>query len=87
MIPKRAFFMWEGPGKLSWLRQLSIDTFMKHNPDWQVDLIRVPHKARLLSEQATDIFRYAELATNGGYYFDTDVVFYRPVPEEYLTGR
>jgi hypothetical protein len=84
MIPKRAFFLWVGEGDLPWLRQVSIDSFRKHNPEWEVDLVRVPSRCEMVSAQATDIFRYNELATRGGLYLDTDIVFFRPVPEEML---
>ena len=84
MIPKRAFFLWVGKGPLPWLRQLGIDTFEKYNPDWTVDLIRVPIEAGLLAAQSTDIFRYHYLYEYGGLYLDTDIVFFRPVPEEIL---
>lgn len=84
MIPRRAFFLWVGDDELPWLRQLALDSFRKQNPDWQVDLIRVPEKVDLLAAQSTDIFRYCELATTGGMYFDTDIVFFRPVPDKWL---
>jgi hypothetical protein len=32
----------------------------------------------------SDLFRYEELAERGGVYFDTDIVFFRPVPESLL---
>lgn len=84
MIPKRAFFTWVGQENLPWLRQLSIDTFKKYNPEWKIDVIRIPPKAGLLSAQATDIFRYYELEERGGIYLDTDIIFFKPVPEEIL---
>lgn len=34
-VPKIAHFYWGG-GKLLYMRYLSIKTFVKHNPDWQV---------------------------------------------------
>lgn len=37
MIPKHVFFYW-GNGTMSWLRYLTLATFRKLNPDWQVTL-------------------------------------------------
>jgi len=84
VIPKRAFFLWVGKGPLPWLRQLGIDTFEKYNPDWTVDLIRIPIEAGLLAAQSTDIFRYSRLVDSGGLYLDTDIVFFKPVPDSIL---
>jgi len=42
MIDKRMFFYW-GADKMSWLRYLSIYTFIKHNPDWETILV-IPYK-------------------------------------------
>lgn len=36
MIPKRIFFYWEND-KLSWMRYMTIYSFRKMNPDWQID--------------------------------------------------
>ena len=55
MIPKRAFFLWVGYGELPWLRKLSIGSFRKQNPDWNVQLIRVEPIASLLPAQNTDL--------------------------------
>jgi hypothetical protein len=37
MIPKRIFFYWSG-GKLSWMRYMTLFTFRKFNPDWDITL-------------------------------------------------
>ena len=84
MIPRRAFFVWVGDEPLPWLRQLSIESFRKFNPDWRVELLRIPPRAALLPAQNTDLFRYDELANHGGVYFDTDVVFFEPFPDDLL---
>ena len=84
MIPKCAFFTWVGDEPLPWLRQLGVDSFKKQNPDWDVEVVRVPDRGDLLAAQSTDIFRYHRLATDGGLYLDTDVLFFRPVPDELL---
>ena len=81
MIPKRAFFFWGGPGPMSWLRRQSIETFCRLNPEWDVDLFYRPGKNPV---HRSDLFRYIELYSEGGYYFDTDIVFLRPFPEKYL---
>jgi hypothetical protein len=84
MIPKRAFFFWSSPKPMSWLRSLSIQTFKKFNPDWEVTLFdKVPLNG-MHPVHRSDLFRYEELAERGGVYFDTDIVFFRPVPESLL---
>lgn len=37
MIPKRIFFYWEN-NKMSWMRYMTLYSFRKMNPDWQMDL-------------------------------------------------
>lgn len=36
MIPKRAFFFWEG--HMSWLRYMTLASFRYHHPDWEATL-------------------------------------------------
>lgn len=84
MIPRRAFFLWVGDDELPWLRRLSVDSFRKFNPDWDVDLVRVPARPGMGPQQATDIARYELLATTGGLYLDTDIIFFRAVPDSLL---
>ena len=79
--------MWTGRKPMSWLRGVSIETFQKQNPDWQVELLHVPDDIPgEVSAHRSDIFRYRELAENGGFYFDTDIVFVRPFHVEHLEG-
>ena len=40
-IPKRAFFFW-GTESLPWVRYLTLETFRKHHPDWEMFLYRLP---------------------------------------------
>ena len=37
MIPKRIFFYWEN-NKMSWMRYMTLYSFRKFNPDWEMDL-------------------------------------------------
>jgi len=83
VIPKRAFYTWVGPD-MNWLRRLSVDSFKKQNPDWVVDEIRPQRDEYMGVEQNTDIARYGELADNGGLYFDTDILFLAPVPDDFM---
>jgi len=41
MIPKRIFFFWSND-KMSWLRYMTLYSFRKYHPDWQVDLYVSP---------------------------------------------
>src|SRR3972149_10506703 len=84
MIPKRAIFYWQGP-PMGWLRRQSVETFRSLNPTWEVVLMELPSEASLLTRvHASDIARYTALAEGGGLYFDTDIIFCRPVPEGWL---
>lgn len=93
MIPKRAIFYWEGP-EPSWLRRQSWETFAKLNPDWQVAIVGpdaqakslIPGHSRMAIAQRSDLVRYAELANGGGYYFDTDIAFFSPMPSAWLNA-
>jgi hypothetical protein len=87
LIPKVAHFYWYGDGPLTPLREASIDSFRAWNPDWQWFLHRsgsnqdAPLRERVI---ASDAARYGILSRAGGVYFDTDIVFTKPVPEEWL---
>lgn len=85
MIPKRAFFYWSG-GEPSPLRKLSVTTFRALNPDWQVVELTADPGGKTLLERVheSDIARYRALAEEGGVYFDTDIVFARPIPSHWL---
>lgn len=88
MIPRIAHFHWEEGLRWSWLRSMSISTFMRHNPEWDVMFHRTPKdiRDRGLAELAhngdwTLIRRMSEF---GGFFFGTDTVFVAPVPDEWL---
>lgn len=36
MIPRRVSFFWHG--RMSWMRYLTLQTFRRHNPDWEIHL-------------------------------------------------
>ena len=85
MIPKRAAFYWSGP-PMSWLRQQSIDTFKRWNPDWEVTVLdgsNIPTLATGLRGEVlkSDWARYRWLVDRGGFYFDTDFIFTAPIPD------
>lgn len=91
MIPKRAIFFWEGP-EMSWLRKQSLETFRLCNPGWEVVVINgdgLPiKKDGLLSiVHRSDWARYRELHFNGGFYFDTDMVFHKPMPQAFVDAE
>lgn len=114
-IPRKAYFYW-GTELLPWIRYISLETFVKQHPDWEVFLYvkpfldRVPadtdrsdncwHKVEQLGIKIVeidiekllgvdfplkyitiyaDIFRYIILGENGGFYTDTDMLFFRPL--------
>lgn len=85
MIPKRAIFYWSG-GVASDLRRLSWETFASLNPDWEIVMLGAednePNYRKLVI--GSDLARYKALHEIGGYYFDTDIVFRRPIPGSWL---
>jgi hypothetical protein len=88
VIPRRAIFFWEG-GEMPWLRAQSIETFRALNPSWDVDIIDgsglpIEPTSRLEIVQRSDWARYRALHEGGGVYFDTDIMFLRPFPDEWL---
>jgi hypothetical protein len=88
VIPRRAIFFWEGPER-SWLRQQSIETFKILNPSWEILVIDgsgipIPGDSTLERVLRSDWARYRKLHEVGGVYFDTDIVFCRPIPDEWL---
>jgi hypothetical protein len=84
MIPKRALFYWSG-GEASDLRKASPETFSRLNPDWHVIFgTCVDDMGFRQTVNASDLWRYQELASGGGIYFDTDMIFLRPIPEDWL---
>jgi len=66
---------------MSWLRQQSIETFRRLNPEWAVDVCYRPGDNPV---HRSDLFRYGELDARGGVYFDTDIVFLKQFPEHLL---
>ena len=91
MIPKRAWFYWGSWSgvPMSWLRRQSVETFQRFNPSWECAFIHrgVPIGPPSLrgSVLSSDRERYAQLAETGGMYFDTDIIFTAPIPEEWLS--
>lgn len=89
MIPKRAIFFWEGP-EMSWLRWQSIESFKSLNPSWEIRLVNgssVPIERFTSFESVlrSDWERYRVLHHDGGVYFDTDIVFCKPIPDAWLS--
>jgi len=116
-IPKKAYFYW-GTELFPWIRYVSLETFVKHHPDWEVflyvkpSLDRVPEdtdksdncwsKVEALGVKIVeldiekhlgvdfpakyitiyaDIFRYIVLGQTGGFYADTDMLFFRALEQ------
>jgi len=80
MIPRRAFFTWGG-GDMPWIREQCVASFVSLNPDWRVDVLEVKGANRGEIIKNSDVLRYKELSERGGVYFDTDIVFTRPLDE------
>ena len=85
MIPKLAHFYWSGP-PMSWLRQQSIESFKMHNPTWSVELHLGSDSSSSRTQRViqSDRSRYEILFQIGGMYFDTDILFVAPIPDEWL---
>lgn len=77
---------------MSWLRRQGIESFRRLNPKWEVVVLgrdpNSPIPGEHLAARAlrSDYARYKALAEHGGAYFDTDILFYKPIPEEWLTA-
>ena len=87
MIPKIAHFHWTG-GPMSWLRTVSIASFKKFNPDWEIRLHDThPHVKQygLRYCQQADWTWWKALGEYGGFQVATDIVFVRPVPDDWLS--
>mgnify|MGYP001413768332 FL=1 len=87
MIPKVAHFYWYSDREMPELRRASLDSFKKLNPTWEVHLHHSGEKADPTFVEmvtASDAARYGILYRAGGVYFDTDIVFVRPIPEAWL---
>ena len=87
MIPKKAWFYWSGP-RMSWLRQQSLETFQRLNPSWECKFIHVKKEPAegLLRDRVvqSDLARYQTLHSEGGMYFDTDIIFLKPIPDLWI---
>lgn len=92
MIPKIAHFHWDQSGPpMSWLRTVSIATFAKFNPTWEVRIIRsdpvlVGHGALQHGHRA-DLAWWEALRDVGGFQVATDIVFTKPVPDDWLDAE
>jgi hypothetical protein len=91
MIPKIAYFHWAGDGPpMSWLRTVSVISFAKLNPEWEIRIIRTPKLVRnwklACYGNEADCAWWMALAEHGGFQVATDIVFFKPVPEEWLVG-
>jgi len=90
VIPRRAIFFWEGQER-SWLREQSMTTFRLLNPTWQIEVIDgsglpIEGDDRLSRVLRSDWARYRAIFERGGVYFDTDIVFWKPIPDEWLSS-
>lgn len=72
---------------MSWLRVVSIATFKKFNPTWEIRLHDTPPEIRaygLQYGQEADWTWWMTLANHGGFQVATDIVFLKPIPDEWL---
>ncbi len=73
---------------MSWLRMLTISSFKYHNPDWEIRLHGTPESIRKhgleYTAQEGDWLRWQLLEFNGGFSVASDIVFVRPIPDEWL---
>lgn len=85
MIPKRAIFYWSGAEPTP-LRSLSWESFAALNPSWEILMLGEPGTVASYRETVvkSDLLRYKALYEHGGYYFDTDIVFRKPIPDSWL---
>lgn len=75
---------------MSWLRLVSISTFAKLNPEWEIRLIRSSPEIRGRGygyAHEADYTWWTTLAEHGGFQVATDIVFVRPIPEEWTQGE
>lgn len=91
MIPKIAHFHWEQGPPMSWLRVVSIATFAKFNPTWEIRLIRSDHalagRTDLCYAHKADLAWWEALRDVGGFQVATDIVFTKPVPDDWLDSE
>jgi hypothetical protein len=75
---------------MNWLRRASIASFIKLNPTWEVRLIRSHPSLQGLPlgyAQKADISWWLALKEHGGFATSTDIVFTKPVPDEWLDAE
>ena len=122
VVPKKIFFYWGNP-VMSWLRYMTLYSFRKFNPDWEMELhvSHIERRDKYWSENNeqdfhsykgknylpeveklgvkikecpvfvknagpshnSNLFKWNELATNGGIYSDMDILFVEPIEEYY----
>lgn len=91
MIPKIAHFHWDQSGpSMSWLRTVSIASFAKFNPEWEIRLIRSDPSFsghRLCYGNRADLSWWLALKATGGFQVATDIVFRGPVPDAWLDAE
>lgn len=72
---------------MPWLRQRAVDTFKKHNPDWQVWVVGTPEDIRshgLSYAHEADWTWWRLLHLHGGFLVASDAISIAPIPDEYL---
>ena len=72
---------------MSWMRMVSIASFKKYNPTWEIRLHDTPADIRshgLMYGQEADWTWWRMLEAYGGFAVASDIVFVRPVPDEWL---
>ena len=95
MIPRRVFFIWLGSPIPGWAAE-NVRRFRSLNPKFEVSVCGddedLPMTWRQRCQtlrgkyalcQQADLIRVWLLLTHGGWYFDTDFVFLRPMDELY----
>lgn len=89
MIPKRAWYYWEGE-EMSDLRRACVDSFKTWNPEFDVLPMQRPEESGLEGDSLwarilrSDWSRWQYLFRYGGIYFDTDIIFTEPIPARWL---
>ena len=73
-------------GEMSWLRKLGLETFRWMNPKWEMEILDlpvIPELPGMTTAQRSDMARYQKMSQDGGLYFDTDIIWLKPIPEEW----
>lgn len=95
VIPRVLWAYWRG-GEPSWLRLQTVETFRRHHPAWDVRFLRdrpgetlpgwwptgLPEE--MPPDARCDVVRWCALAAEGGFFSDLDVLYLRPVPDDWL---